>query len=123
MRSQKYNSALLAWSLALLLWTCVTPALAQEKVRFPIGASSKTFSYGPLWLGQKLGWDKAPGAQFSIERPTSGDYQITSTGGGHGVGMCQWGASAMARRRNTYRQILHFYVPDARLRKLTQRGI
>ena len=25
-------------------------ASAQEKVRFPIGESSKTLSYGPLWV-------------------------------------------------------------------------
>ena len=41
-------------------------ALAQEKVRFPIGASSKTFSYGPLWLGQKLGYFEREGLDVQI---------------------------------------------------------
>jgi NitT/TauT family transport system substrate-binding protein len=29
---------------------------AQEKVRFPIGESSKTLSYGPLWVASKMGF-------------------------------------------------------------------
>src|ERR1700741_3786127 len=29
---------------------------AQEKVRFPIGASSKAIGYGPLWGAQKMGF-------------------------------------------------------------------
>jgi ABC-type nitrate/sulfonate/bicarbonate transport system substrate-binding protein len=39
---------------------------AQEKVRFPIGASSKTFSYGPLWLAQKLGYFEREGLDVQI---------------------------------------------------------
>jgi ABC-type nitrate/sulfonate/bicarbonate transport system substrate-binding protein len=30
--------------------------LAQEKFRFPIGESSKTLSYGPLWIAAKMGF-------------------------------------------------------------------
>lgn len=32
------------------------PCAAQEKVRFPIGESSKTLSYGPLWIAAKMGF-------------------------------------------------------------------
>ena len=39
---------------------------AQERVRFPIGASSKTFSYGPLWLAQKLGYFDREGLDVQI---------------------------------------------------------
>ena len=42
------------------------PSLAQDKVRFPIGASSKTFSYGPLWLAQKLGYFEREGLDVQI---------------------------------------------------------
>ena len=41
-------------------------APAQEKIRFPIGASSKTFSYGPLWLAQKLGYFEREGLDVQI---------------------------------------------------------
>jgi ABC-type nitrate/sulfonate/bicarbonate transport system substrate-binding protein len=33
-----------------------TPCAAQERFRFPIGESSKTLSYGPLWVAAKMGF-------------------------------------------------------------------
>jgi ABC-type nitrate/sulfonate/bicarbonate transport system substrate-binding protein len=42
------------------------PCSAQEKLRFPIGASSKTFGYGPLWLAQKLGFYDREGLDVQI---------------------------------------------------------
>ncbi len=38
-------------------------------------------------------------------------------GWGHGVGLCQWGAKAMAEQGNNYIQILKFYYPGAEIRK------
>ena len=32
------------------------PGWAQEKVKFPVGASSKTLGYGPLWVAWKQGF-------------------------------------------------------------------
>ena len=44
----------------------------------------------------------------------SGDsLEITGRGFGHGVGLCQYGAGGMARRRAGYRQILSRYYPGA----------
>jgi stage II sporulation protein D len=71
------------------------------------------FSY---WsdVGRKLGWDKVPGTRFSLARDAvTGDMIFRSTGAGHGVGLCQWGASEMARRGKTYKQILAYYFPGA----------
>ena len=39
-------------------------------------------------------------------------------GWGHGVGMCQWGAFAMAKKRYNYKQILNHYYPGAKIVKL-----
>jgi len=39
-------------------------------------------------------------------------------GFGHGVGLCQYGALAMAREGKTYRQILDFYYPGSFPKKL-----
>ena len=39
-------------------------------------------------------------------------------GYGHGVGMCQIGAKAMADLGKSYREILHFYYPLAKLERL-----
>ena len=51
MMRQSLIAALLIFSVGLA-WPC----LAQEKVKFPIGESSKTLSYGPLWVAAKMGF-------------------------------------------------------------------
>lgn len=40
--------------------------LAQEKIRFPIGESSKTLSYGPLWVAAKMGFFDKEGLEVPI---------------------------------------------------------
>ena len=65
-------------------------------------------------LGQNFGWDKAPGNRFKLSQP--GDFvQIESTGAGHGVGMCQWGAAGMASHGKTCTEILHYYYPGTEI--------
>jgi NitT/TauT family transport system substrate-binding protein len=39
---------------------------AQEKFRFPIGESSKTLSYGPLWVAAKMGFYEREGLDVPI---------------------------------------------------------
>lgn len=51
-----------------------------------------------------------------ITRRRSG-YAFAGKGFGHGAGLCQWGAKAMAEKGKTYRQILEHYFPGAELRK------
>src|SRR5262249_28295174 len=53
--------ALLALVLILAL-----PCVAQERVRFPIGESSKTLSYGPLWVAAKMGFFEKEGLEVPI---------------------------------------------------------
>ncbi len=43
-----------------------TPCWAQEKFRFPIGESSKTLSYGPLWVAAKMGFFEKEGLDVPI---------------------------------------------------------
>jgi stage II sporulation protein D len=40
-----------------------------------------------------------------------GTFVFEGRGQGHGAGMCQWGAAAMARDGGTYREILARYYP------------
>jgi ABC-type nitrate/sulfonate/bicarbonate transport system substrate-binding protein len=54
-------AALIALTLALAV-----PCEAQEKVRFPIGESSKTLSYGPLWIAGKMGFFDKEGLEVPI---------------------------------------------------------
>ncbi len=43
---------------------------------------------------------------------------IAGRGYGHGVGMCQYGALAMARKGKSAKQILRYYYPSSKIRKL-----
>lgn len=65
-------------------------------------------------LGQRFGWDKVPGTGFQLGRE-GGRIRLASTGAGHGVGLCQWGAAAMAKQGKSYREILKFYFSKATL--------
>ncbi len=66
-------------------------------------------------LGQTLGWDKAPGLRMTITRAADGQVEVSSTGAGHGVGLCQWGAAEQARLGRSYREILNFYLPGTEI--------
>ena len=53
--------------IGLFLAFCfLDPCSAQEKMRFPIGESSKTLSYGPLWVAQKMGFFQREGFDVPI---------------------------------------------------------
>ena len=56
------------WIGCLWLLYCLLAARleAQEKFRFPIGESSKTLSYGPLWVAAKLGFFEKEGLEVPI---------------------------------------------------------
>ena len=47
--------------------------------------------------------------------PKSRGFYFFGRGYGHGVGLCQWGAKAMAERGKDYKKILNFYFPGAKL--------
>jgi stage II sporulation protein D len=47
-----------------------------------------------------------------------GRFVFTGRGWGHGVGLCQWGAKTMADSGKTCEQILSFYYPGAKTRKI-----
>jgi len=51
---------------------------------------------------------------FEIREIENG-FAFVGSGHGHGVGMSQWGARAMARRGDSYKRILETFYPGARL--------
>jgi stage II sporulation protein D len=67
-------------------------------------------------LGQSFGWDKAPGTRYSLKQGKDKDIIIESTGAGHGIGLCQWGASSLARNGKNYKEILEYYFPGCEVR-------
>ena len=64
-----------------------------------------------LELGRKVGWNVVPGNNYLAQN--DGDAVIFEGKGlGHGLGLCQQGASAMARDGATFREILSHYFPN-----------
>ena len=54
---------------------------------------------------------------YSIEK-SGNDFIFYGRGWGHGVGMCQWGAMAMAEQGYTAEKILAHYYPGTSVRKI-----
>jgi ABC-type nitrate/sulfonate/bicarbonate transport system substrate-binding protein len=55
-----------AAAIFMLAVMLTSPCAAQERVRFPIGESSKTLSYGPLWVAAKMGFFEKEGLDVPI---------------------------------------------------------
>ncbi len=67
-----------------------------------------------LAVVRKLGWSALPGNNYEARR--EGDMiVIRGRGSGHGVGLCQQGAAAMAAEGAGFRVILAHYFPNTAL--------
>ncbi len=84
----------------------------------PASGNIKTMSGYNCWLemGRALGWSSMPSTRYAFSRK-SDSLQITSSGAGHGVGLCVWGAMDLAERGKTFKEILLFYFPTCHLQK------
>lgn len=66
-----------------------------------------------LAVGESLGWNKLPSTWFEVSQ--QGDHVFFhGRGWGHGVGLCQKGAAAMAAQNRSAAEILTQYFPGAR---------
>lgn len=54
-------------------------------------------------------------ANFKIEKGTGEALKITTQGYGHGVGMSQWGANALAKKGAMYEEIIKYYYQGVNL--------
>jgi len=73
-------------------------------------------------LRSAVGNAQLPSVFFELELSQTGDELVFSGRGmGHGVGLCQWGAEEMARRKFDYQAILGHYYPGARIATLDGR--
>src|SRR5438093_7688742 len=82
----------IAHAIALLVFVVMfaLPCAAQERFRFPIGASSKTLSYGPLWVAVKMGFFEREnldvpiitmrGSPLTIQALTADSISVASAG-------------------------------------------
>ena len=57
-------------------------------------------------------------ALFRLNIFLDNSIQINCNGYGHGVGMSQWGANAMAREGKNYEDILKHYYTDVEIKKV-----
>ena len=55
---------------------------------------------------------------FEIETLSPGRWRLNGHGWGHGVGLCQIGAARMALEGFSYKEILSFYYPGAKIGKM-----
>jgi ABC-type nitrate/sulfonate/bicarbonate transport system substrate-binding protein len=65
-RRGKFSRSLVVTASVVLIALLAFKTFAQEKVKFPIGESSKTLSYGPLWVAGKMGFFEREGLEVPI---------------------------------------------------------
>lgn len=88
-----------------------------EQVRVRDAGSTRRISAATLRfaLNRSLGWNQLRSDRYQVRR--IGDRIVfEGSGFGHGVGLCQAGAIAMARSGKNYREILHTYFPGTVVR-------
>jgi len=78
------------------------------------GDESLSYDISATRLRKLLGYSELPSTKFSLKK--AGEQIIfAGKGFGHGVGLSQWGALAMARQGKNYREILSHYYPNTQL--------
>lgn len=63
-------------------------------------------------VGRAVGWNKLKSLLAEVDEQ-DGVVRFRGRGLGHGVGMCQWGAAALAKKGWSYQKILGKYFPGA----------
>lgn len=71
-------------------------------------------------LRRLLGPTRLRSTLFEVRRTADG-FVFVGSGNGHGVGMSQWGARALARRGSNHQQILARFYPGARIERISSR--
>jgi len=64
-----------------------------------------------LDVDRRLGWAAVPSNDFAMKKEND-QLILQGTGQGHGIGLCQSGAKAMAEEGADFRQILGHYYPN-----------
>jgi len=69
---------------------------------------------GRLAVDRRLGWNAVPSNNFTSHREGE-QVVLEGAGQGHGLGLCQRGAKALADEGSSFRQILNHYFPNTQL--------
>jgi stage II sporulation protein D len=86
-----------------------------RSVRIVTTAGTRTLT--AVELRRRLGYRSLGSLWFDVERERD-RFVFSGRGSGHGAGLCQWGARAMAEGGSTYTEILEHYYPGAELRRM-----
>jgi len=81
----------------------------DNRVRFELDQLNKD-SVKKEKLRQAIGGDKAFSNYFKLIKQENG-FEVKGKGHGHRVGLCQFGAYEMAKRKRKYKDILSYYYP------------
>jgi len=73
-----------------------------------------------IQAARKLGWSTLPSNTFT-QSDVAGDVVLNGVGRGHGVGLCQRGASGMAQHGEDFRTILLHYFPNTTIESVPAR--
>lgn len=91
----------------------------KEEIRWAPGGVIPGFSQIDAGLKASIGWEPWPALLLGVEEPKNSfkpeKVVLKGSGWGHGVGMSQWGAKAMADQGQGYRDILAHYYKSARI--------
>ena len=76
---------------------------------------------GRLAVDRRLGWNTVPSNTFEVKRE---DHEVIleGKGQGHGIGLCQRGARAMAEGGASYRDIINYFFPNTTLSMSSERS-
>jgi stage II sporulation protein D len=110
------TAALTKHGLAAPGWQNITVAQRGESgraVTLKIGGAEINADEFRLAVGESLGWNKIPSTWFEVSRQGDG-FAFHGRGWGHGVGLCQKGASVMAQQGRSAQEILAQYFPGTR---------
>lgn len=82
------------------------------------GEAEERIVHANIEFRRKLG-TRSLRSTFFVDIKDNGDtFRITGRGWGHAAGMCQVGACTMAARNHTAFQILEYYYPGSRVRRI-----
>ena len=111
------SSALAAHGLAKPGWQNISVSRRGESgraVTIKIDGAEIGADEFRLAVGESLGWNRIPSTWFEVSRQGDG-YAFHGRGWGHGVGLCQRGAAAMAQQGRSTQEILEQYFPGTQV--------